>query len=107
MLKRDLIIENDRLRAEVSFLRGQLAEVGKQPELVVGHVEQIVRNFLVNVTAPSPPNVVAEEMTVPFDWTDQMAPRTAPAPPPDPDFDRMEYELNEQLQIADELERDP
>jgi hypothetical protein len=124
MRKRDLLTENRRLAAELSYLRGRMEEMSKAPAEVVGYVREIVTDTfgLFNHPMPGPVDVQmydqAHEPTAMYDtadWTDQLAPKTHrgdPTLPPSPeltveDLDRMAEEWNDRLVIADELDRDP
>lgn len=106
--KRRLIVENERLRAEVSYLRGRVEVLQGVPADIVAHIRGLVAETLGAVLPSGPvvanPGPIFEDAaSVPFDWTDHLAPRGMNAD----ELAEMEADLNDRLVIADELDRDP
>lgn len=105
MRKRDMAVEIDRLRGELSYLRGRVAELEKAPGEAIGHVKDLVVETLrVSFPAPQPQSQFFDVPTPDpgMDWTDQLSPRVLT----DEQYREMEYDLNDRLEIADELDRD-
>lgn len=106
MRKRQLQVDNERLIAEVSYLRGRIEELQRAPAEVVGHVREMVAETMRVFTGPpTGPPAPIEPFDPGMDWTDQLAPRTVGLS--EEDYARISHELNDQLVIADELDRDP
>lgn len=107
--KRRLLVENERLRAEVSYLRGRVEVLQGAPADIVAHIRGLVTDTLGAVLPSGPvvanPGPMFEDAgaSVPFDWTDHLAPRAMNAD----ELADMEADLNDRLVIADELDRDP